>query len=88
MARATDKMPPLVVEGKLIVNITEMGDTTEVVLIKSPMLSRDEARLYVGLGMNIFSERVNDGSIKKRGETNTRPFHLDDLDSYLDSLGN
>ena len=87
MSNVTDRLPPLVVEGRLIANIQPKPDgTSEVVLTRSPMMSRDEARNYVGLGLNIFSERVSDGSIRKRGETNNRPFHLDDLNDYLDSL--
>ena len=82
-----EKLPPLVVSGRLVVSISSRTDgTSEVVLMSSPMMSRDEARNYVGLGLNIFSERVNDGTIRKRGETNNRPFHKDDLDEYLESL--
>lgn len=89
MSNPLHNLPPLVVDGRLIVNITTSANgSAEIALTRSPMMSRDEARDYVGLGVNAFCDRVNDGAIKKRGETNNRPYHIDDLNEYLTNLAN
>lgn len=88
MSGAINQMPPLHVEGRASFLFTNNPDgTMAVTVVQSPMLSKEEARDFLGMGINAFDERVNDGSIKRRGETRKgRPYHIADLNAYLETL--
>lgn len=59
---------------------------SRITALLSPMLSTQAAADYVGVGANRFRALVSAGRIAKRGFNTRRPFHVEDLDSYLDAL--
>lgn len=78
-------MPSITVRGslKLVKGRDKHGQET-LTITHSPMLTRDDARSYVGLGLNNFTTCVNEGLILKRGGNAAQPYHVDDLDAYLE----
>lgn len=87
MKDALKLLPPLLIQGKVTFTISrDAGGEQRIAVMQSPMMNRADAAAYVGLGTNAFCERVSDGRITKRGETNSSPYHIDDLNQYLESL--
>lgn len=64
-----------------VVRIAEERDGS-LSLLHSPMMNRQEAARYVGLGLNQFDK----AGIRKRG-TGHRGYHRADLDVFLERLG-
>lgn len=82
---ALSSLPPLHIKGRVrfTIGVNKKGEQ-EITMMQSPMMTKEEACTYVGLGINAFDERVNNGTIHKRGETKNVPYHIDDLDEYLE----
>lgn len=83
---ATTQTPPLQWRGVLKMStVTDPEGSVTTIFRQSPMMDRDTAAEYVGLGVNQFTTSVREGLIRKRGASH-HPFHVDDLDEYLESL--
>lgn len=82
---ALQSLPPFSVRGHTTFLVAPDGDGKSITVKQSPMMTKQAAAEYVGVGLNQFLELVRDESIRKRG-TGHRPYHIDDLDDYLETL--
>jgi hypothetical protein len=75
---------PFNISARGRVTVSPVGDNGVYQISQSPMLSREEAADYVGLGINAFIEAVRSEKIAKRTKGH-RPYHIDDLENFLAS---